>query len=39
VVINVQLGFKFKIHRHFNFNLMGGFRDGFVVGGGPEYVF
>lgn len=39
VVINVQLGLKIKVHRHLNINVMGGFRDGVVVGGGPEYVF
>ena len=39
VVVNFILGFKFKLHRHFNFNVSGGFRDGFIVGGGPEYVF
>lgn len=39
VVVNFILGFKFKIHRHFNLNLSGGFRDGFVVGLGPEVVF
>jgi hypothetical protein len=38
-VINFQIGFKLKLHRHFNVNVMGGFRDGFVVGGGPEFVF
>ena len=38
-VVNFILGFKFKLHRHFNFNVSGGFRNGFVVGGGPEYVF
>ncbi len=39
VVVNFIVGFKFKLHRHFNINVSGGFRDGFVVGGGPEYVF
>jgi hypothetical protein len=38
-VINFIVGFKFKLHRHFNFNVSGGFRNGFVVNGGPEYVF
>ena len=39
VVINFQVGFKFKLHRHFDFNVAGGFRTGWVVGGGPEVVF
>jgi hypothetical protein len=39
VVVNFIVGFKLKLHRHFNFNISGGFRDGFVFGGGPEYVF
>lgn len=38
-ILNLQIGFRFKIHRHFNFNLTGGFRNGFIVGGGPEIVF
>lgn len=38
-VINFQFGFKFKIHRHANINLTAGFRNGFIFGGGPEYVF
>ena len=38
-MVNFLIGFKFKLHRHFNFNMHGGFRDGFVFGGGPEYVF
>jgi hypothetical protein len=39
VVVNFIIGFKIKLHRHFNVNISGGFRDGFVFGGGPEYVF
>jgi hypothetical protein len=39
VVVNFQIGFKIKLHRHFGINITGGFRDGFVVGGGPEFVF
>lgn len=39
VVVNFIVGFKLKLHRHFHFNINGGFRDGFVVGGGPEFVF
>jgi len=39
VVVNFIVGFKIKLHRHFNINVSGGFRDGFVFGGGPEYVF
>ncbi len=38
-VIDFIIGLKFKLHRHLNFNLSGGFRDGFVINGGPEYVF
>lgn len=38
-VINFQIGLRFKLHRHWNLNVSGGFRNGLVVGGGPEYVF
>jgi hypothetical protein len=38
-VVNLVVGFKFKLHRHLNVNLSGGFRNGFFVGVGPEYVF
>lgn len=38
-VVNLQIGLRFKLHRHWNLNVSGGFRNGLVVGGGPEYVF
>jgi hypothetical protein len=37
--ISFLIGLKLKIHRNFNFNIQGGFRNGFVIGGGPEVVF
>lgn len=39
VVLNFILGFRFKVNRHLNINLTGGFRNGWIVGVGPEYVF
>jgi hypothetical protein len=39
IAINVIVGFKIKVHRHASINISGGFRNGFFVGGGPEYVF
>jgi hypothetical protein len=39
VVVNFLVGLRFKLHRHANLNLTGGFRNGWVVGMGPEYVF
>jgi hypothetical protein len=39
VVLNFILGIRFKVNRHLNINVTGGFRDGWVVGAGPEYVF
>ena len=38
-IIHVVLGVRFKIHRHFNLNVSGGFRDGWVLSLGPEVVF
>ena len=38
-VINFLIGFRVKLVRHFNVNVTGGFRNGFFIGGGPEYVF
>jgi hypothetical protein len=39
VVVNFAIGLRFKVHRHFAVNVGGGFRDGWVLGAGPEYVF
>jgi hypothetical protein len=39
VVVNFIIGLRFKLHRHFNVDLQGGFRDGWVFGVSPEYVF
>ena len=38
-LINVMIGLKLKLERHWNVNISGGFRNGFVVGAGPEYIF
>ena len=39
VVLNFLVGLRFKVQRHFNVNVSGGFRDGWFFGAGPEYVF
>ena len=39
-VLNVLLGFRFKLHQHVYLHLDGGFRlAGFYAGGGPEFRF
>lgn len=38
-VLHFEIGLKIKAHRHLNINLTGGFKNGLVIGGGPEYVF
>ena len=38
-ILHFEIGLKIKAHRHFNINISGGFKNGLVIGGGPEYVF
>ena len=39
-VLNMQFGFRFKMHKHAYFHLDTGWRlAGFFLGGGPEFRF
>jgi hypothetical protein len=39
VVVNFIIGLRFKLQRHFEINLAGGFRDGWIFGISPNYIF